>query len=79
MLDRITSALPATVILVSTLIPNLNSATEANIETINAAIPAMVKARTDNGALIYLADMHTGYITDADLNQVDGIHPNDGT
>ncbi|KIN00783.1 carbohydrate esterase family 3 protein [Oidiodendron maius Zn] len=76
MIDRINSALPHTVVLVSTLIPNLNAAAEANIQTINAALPAMVKQRTDAGALVYLADMHNGYITDADLTQSDGTHPN---
>ena len=78
MLDRISSALPGTVVLISTLIPNLNAAAEANIEIINAALPAMVQERTDNGALIYLADMHNGYITDADITQSDGTHPTDG-
>lgn len=78
MIDRINSALPNTVVLVSTMIPNLNAATEANIETINAAMPAMVKQRSDAGALVYLADMHTGYITDADITKSDGTHPTDG-
>lgn len=77
-IDRINSALPNTVVLVSTMIPNLDAATEANIETINAAMPAMVKQRADAGALVYLADMHNGYITDADITQSDGTHPNDG-
>jgi predicted RNA-binding protein (virulence factor B family) len=78
MLDRISSALPGTVALISTLIPNLNAAAEANIEIINAALPAMLQERIDNGALVYLADMHNGYITDADLTQSDGTHPTDG-
>ena len=78
MIDRINIALPRTVVLVSTLIPNLNAAAEANIQTINAALPAMVKQRTDAGALVYLADMHNGYITDADLTQSDGTHPTNG-
>jgi hypothetical protein len=78
MLDRISSALPNTVVLVSTLIPNLNAAAEANIEMINVNIPTIVQERADTGSLIYLADMHNGYITDADLNQGDGTHPTDG-
>jgi hypothetical protein len=78
MLDRIISALPNTVTIISTLIPNLNAAAEANIEIINANLPAMVQERADNGALVYLADMHTGYITDADITQSDGTHPTDG-
>jgi len=78
MIDRINSALPNTVVLVSTMIPNLNATIEANIETINAAMPAMVKQRTVAGALVYLADMHTGYITDADITQSDGTHPTNG-
>lgn len=77
-IDRINSALPNTVVLVSTMIPNLDAATEANIETINAAMPAMIKQRADAGALVYLADMHNGYITDSDITQSDGTHPNDG-
>ena len=78
MIDRINSALPNTVVLISTLIPNLNAVAEANIQTMNAALPAMVKLRTDAGALVYLVDMHNGYITDADLTQSDGTHPTDG-
>jgi len=54
------SAVPGTVVLVSTLIPNLNAATEANIEIINANIPAMVQSRVDAGAYIQLVDMHDG-------------------
>ena len=78
MLDCIISALPNTVTIISTLIPNLNAAAEANIEIINANLPAMVQERADNGALVYLADMHTSYITDADITQSDGTHLTDG-
>ena len=78
LVDRIINALPSTVVLLSTLIPNTNYNTEANIDIINAALPSIVQTRAANGASIYLADMHTNYITTADLNQVDGIHPNDG-
>lgn len=78
MIDRINSALPDTVVLVSTLIPNLNTVANANINIINAAIPAMVQERADAGALVYLADMNNGYITDADITQSDGTHPTDG-
>lgn len=62
--------------LISNLIPNLNAAAEANIEIINAALPAIVQARTDAGALVYLADMHS-VITNADMTQSDGTHPTD--
>lgn len=78
MIDRIISALPGTVILISDLIPNLNAATEANIEIMNAAIPAMVADRAAAGALVYFVEMHNGYITDADITPSDGIHPNEG-
>jgi hypothetical protein len=78
MLDRVHSALPETVVLVSTLIPNLNAATQANIDIMNAAIPAMVQQRADAGELVYLADMDNGYITDADITTSDGTHPTDG-
>lgn len=74
-LDRIIIALPGTVVLISNLIPNLDAAGEANIKIINAALPAMVQARTDAGALVYLADMHTA-ITNADINS-GGTHPTD--
>lgn len=44
MLDRINEALPNTVTLVvSTLVLNTNSAAEANIKIINAAIPTRCK------------------------------------
>jgi lysophospholipase L1-like esterase len=77
LVDRILSAVPGTVVLVSTIIPNGNAATEANIEILNAGITVMVQERSAAGKFVYLADMHTGYITTADLN-ADGTHPTDG-
>jgi hypothetical protein len=60
LLDRILSAVPGTVILVSTLIPNTDAPTEANIEIINSNIQAMVQSRVAAGSLIQLVDMHNG-------------------
>lgn len=78
MIDRINSALPNTVVLVSTLIPNLDATANTNVNIINGAIPAMVQQRADAGALVYLVDMNDGYITAADITKSDGTHPTDG-
>ena len=77
LVDRILSAVPGTVVIASTLMPNGNADLEANSLIINSGIESMVQERAAAGKFVYLADMHTGYITLADLN-ADGTHPTDG-
>jgi lysophospholipase L1-like esterase len=63
-----------TLVVVSTLPPNGNADTNARIDTYNAALPAVVKARTDAGRSVILVDSHA-VVAVSDL--VDGTHPND--
>lgn len=74
LVNRILSAVPGTVVLASTLMPNGNADLEANSLIINSGIESMVQERAAAGKFVYLADMHTGYITLTDLN-ADGTHP----
>jgi lysophospholipase L1-like esterase len=78
LIDRVLSAIPGVVVLVSTIIVNLNAGFEANIETINSQIPAMVAERANAGKYVYLVDMHDGYITTSDIHTSDKTHPTDG-
>ncbi|KAH8820735.1 SGNH hydrolase-type esterase domain-containing protein [Xylogone sp. PMI_703] len=75
LIDEVLGTVPGTVVLVSTLIPNKVASTEACIQVFNAALPSVVKERTDAGKPVYLVDMHSGIITTADLS--DDTHPND--
>ncbi|KAH8585657.1 hypothetical protein B0O99DRAFT_530303 [Bisporella sp. PMI_857] len=77
MLDRIISALPQTVILLSNLIINRDPVNEARIGIINANLPAMVKERIDRGGLVHLVDLHS-LLTTSDFPANDITHPNDG-
>ena len=63
-----------TLVVVSTLPPSGNVDTNARIDTYNAALPAIVKQRTDAGRSVILVDSHA-VIAVGDL--VDGTHPND--
>ncbi|KAJ7159706.1 FG-GAP repeat domain-containing protein [Mycena filopes] len=74
LIEDVLDAPPLTLVLVSTLPPNANTATNALINTYNAAIPAVVKSFTDAGRSVVFVDCHS-VIAVGDL--VDGTHPND--
>lgn len=65
---------PLTLVVVSTLPPNSNSVVNDRVRSYNAAIPAVVKKRTDAGKSVIVVDSYA-VISVSDL--VDGIHPND--
>ncbi|KAJ7746531.1 FG-GAP repeat domain-containing protein [Mycena olivaceomarginata] len=65
---------PLTLVVLSTLPPNADAATNARITTYNAALPAVVKHFTDAGRSVVLVDSHA-VVAVGDL--VDGTHPND--
>lgn len=76
LIDRITSAIPGVVVLVSTLIPNLNAAAQSCIDTFNSQLPSVIQDRQNAGQLVVLVDMEPT-ITTGDLNTGDGTHPTD--
>ncbi|MGC4090118.1 MAG: SGNH/GDSL hydrolase family protein [Polyangiaceae bacterium] len=61
LLDSIYALLPNVLIVVAQPIPSQNPDTTARIQTYNAGIPAIVKARADAGKHILLVDMFTGF------------------
>jgi lysophospholipase L1-like esterase len=71
LLDKLTNAVPESVVLVATLTP-LNFAQQA-VDTFNAEIPALVKARADAGKKIAVVSLAAVKSTDL----ADGVHPND--
>ena len=74
LLDEITAAAPEALLVVAKLTPLSSSAWNANIETYNDAIPALVASRAAAGKHIRLGDMNTGF-TPAMLS-TDTVHPN---
>lgn len=76
MLDRIFEVIPTTTIIVSTLLPNGNAATEANSIIYNRNLIGIVNDRQAQGKSIFLVDMHSSWFSTADLHP-DGTHPTD--
>jgi lysophospholipase L1-like esterase len=72
LLDRILQDCPDALLVVSKLIPLPMNNT--GIQTLNAAIPAMVEERAKAGAHIVLVDQNTGFPT-SELS--DQVHPNE--
>lgn len=76
LLDRIFEVVPTTTIILSTLLPNGNKATEARVLTFNHNLIDVVKDRRAKGKSIILVDMHSSCFSTADLH-ADGTHPTD--
>lgn len=77
LIDKLLAKIPGTVVLVSTLIPNLNPAVNTGIQTLNTKIKQLVADRAGAGKHVHLADMSS--ILLSDLNTVDLTHPTDST
>jgi hypothetical protein len=75
LVDRLLSAIPDTVVIVSTLLPNKDNATEARIEAYNSQLVGMVNNRSEAGKKVLLVDMHSSCFSTKDLN--DSTHPTD--
>ncbi|WP_327035067.1 FG-GAP-like repeat-containing protein [Micromonospora ureilytica] len=72
LIERIVERAPETTVLVATLVPSLDSATNARIQQYNARIPGIVEELDSNGLPVRLVDMNA--VTTADMT--DGLHPN---
>lgn len=71
LIDEITTTLPDSLLVVSTIIPLPFAASAVN--TYNAALPALIEARATAGAHVILVDQFTGFPT----NELpDQVHPN---
>jgi lysophospholipase L1-like esterase len=75
LLDKILGADTHALLVVAEITPLQNSAWETQVQSYNAAIPALVQARAGTGKHVLLVDMHTGFMT-ATMLSSDGIHPN---
>jgi lysophospholipase L1-like esterase len=75
LLDKIFQANTHALLVVAQITPLQNSTWEMQVQTYNAAIPALVQARATAGKHIALADMHTGFMV-ATMLSSDGVHPN---
>lgn len=71
LVDQIIADLPGALVVVAKIIPEPSKASA--IDTYNAAIPAVVKARADAGKHVILVDQFTGFPS-SELG--DGVHPN---
>ncbi|KAJ7661664.1 lipolytic enzyme [Mycena rosella] len=73
-IQNVLDAPPLTLVVVSTLPPNADSASNVRVDAYNAAIPGVIQQFTDAGRSVILADCHS-VVGLGDL--VDGTHPND--
>ncbi|SCF21755.1 Repeat domain-containing protein [Micromonospora haikouensis] len=73
LIDQIFRTLPQVTLLVSTIVPSSNPATQARIAAFNQAVPGLVATRQADGKHVYLVNMSA--VTTADL--VDELHPKD--
>ncbi|MBB5868772.1 lysophospholipase L1-like esterase [Allocatelliglobosispora scoriae] len=73
LIDQITTQLPQATVLVASIVPALDAAIQARINTFNAAVPGLVSARANAGKKVRFVNMAT--LGNADL--ADTLHPND--
>ncbi|KIN07805.1 carbohydrate esterase family 3 protein [Oidiodendron maius Zn] len=74
LIDEIVQEYPRAAVLVAELPPIEDADSDARAITFNAAVPGIVKSRTDAGRHIVTVNM-SAYVTVADLQ--DGLHPTD--
>jgi lysophospholipase L1-like esterase len=71
LIDHITTTAPTAEVFVATIITVPFA--EASVQTFNAAIPGIVRAKVNAGRHVHLVDMHSA-VAASDL--ADGVHPN---
>lgn len=67
LIDRLFDSIPDVTIIASTLLPNGNTNTQANIKAINSQIPGLVKARQSAGRKITYVDFSSSYFSLSDI------------
>ena len=77
LIDRLFAAIPGVTVIASTLLPNANSATQANAAIYNSQIPAMIKTRQAAGRKLTYVDFSSSYWSLTDIGP-DGTHPTAG-
>ena len=79
LIDSIIALDAHTLFVVAQITPTMQDPLNARIETYNAAIPAVVKARTDAGKHVALVDMYNAFVSDKSYRTTlmyDRLHPN---
>ena len=76
MLAYIKSQTPNTVIIISSLLLNRNTAVERCINGYNGALPGVVEKVKQGGQKVLFVDMHAA-VPLSDNSTADGTHPND--
>lgn len=80
LIDSIYAQLPNVLLVVAQPIPSQDDALNTRLQTYNAAIPAVVKARADAGKHILLVDMYSPFTANASYKTAllkDTWHPNE--
>ncbi|KAL2067529.1 hypothetical protein VTL71DRAFT_1954 [Oculimacula yallundae] len=75
LVNGVFAIVPGVAVVVSTLLPNSDPATEANIQSYNAQIPGVVNDRIAQGKKITMVDFHSDWFSTADLHADN--HPTD--
>ena len=79
LVDSIIALDAHTLIVVAQITPTMQDPLNARIQTYNAAIPAVVKARADAGKHVALVDMYDAFVSDPSYRSTlmyDRLHPN---
>jgi lysophospholipase L1-like esterase len=79
LINRITTAAPAALLVVATILPTTNAVTNQRIETYDAAIPAVLQSRSAAGQHVIGVDMYAAFTANpayASAYMVDTLHPN---
>ncbi|KAM0702010.1 hypothetical protein Q7P35_010920 [Cladosporium inversicolor] len=76
LIGRLFDAIPGVTIVASTLLPNANPKTQANVKIHNGQIPSVVQKRQANGKHIVQVDFSSSSFSLSDLSP-DGTHPTD--
>lgn len=75
LIDRLFDGIPGVTIIASTLLPNSDANTQANIDIFNGQIPGIVQSRQIGGKKVAHVDFSSSYFSLSDLS--DGTHPTD--
>jgi lysophospholipase L1-like esterase len=75
LIDRLFNAIRGVTVIASTLLPNANSQTQANVKIFNRQIPELVRYRRAAGKHIAYVDFSSSLFSLSDL--ADGTHPTD--
>ncbi len=80
LLDRIAATTPLALIVLAKIVPTTDDAANLEVHAFNAAMPALVATRVEQGKHVILVDMYEALASHADYKTAlmnDKLHPND--